>query len=273
VLIPEQTKYTGNVWPGFTPSAVNVIQPSPEPIANLILTDPATGATFARPTGSAGGPDTDTSATAAEPTTVAATTTVATTSTEVVTTTVAPTTTAASTTTEATTTTPAPTTTGTPVITDITRSGTVEASTVFGSNEFPSDLATDGKRETSWFSAGDGDRNCVAVANPGLSCSAFGWQNSGPSDVLITEIRILNNSRHARPEFQHGFGFGSVTVIIRNLGGSVVFQENFPLNGKGDDPDFAVQPNVVGHGVELVFEGHDNAACGGFSELQILAAG
>lgn len=65
--------YKGKVWNDFDPAKINVVQPSPQPIAVFVLTDLKTGMPFNRPVGSTGAKDTPSSATSS--TTAPATTT------------------------------------------------------------------------------------------------------------------------------------------------------------------------------------------------------
>ena len=85
---------------------------------------------------------------------------------------------------------------------------------------------------------------------------------------MITSVGVLNNSQH--PDFPTGFGFGSVTIEVLNLAGVIVHTETILM--PGEDPDVVIAPNVLGHSVHLVFEGHDSPDCGGISELVVLAA-
>ena len=41
---------------------------------------------------------------------------------------------------------------------NVTSEGSVQASSIFGGNQFPAELAVDGSRGTSWFSAGPGSQ-------------------------------------------------------------------------------------------------------------------
>jgi hypothetical protein len=237
---PEPTPtYTGDQWPGFDPATVTVVAPSPEPIDTFTLVDVVTAEPFNRPAG------TDEGADAPAPPDVLSTTT---------TTTTTPT---SSTTT--TTTTPLP-----PV--DVTSQGMWGVSSEYPGGEFPAALAHDGDETTSWFSAGDDDASCVPVT-PDVLCSDLSWVRQDPGDVLIRGIEIINNSKH--PDFPTGFGFGSVVIIITNAAGTVVDQQTIPL--PGEDPNVIVAPNVMGHSVRFVFEGHDSPDCGGISEFRVLS--
>jgi hypothetical protein len=161
--------------------------------------------------------------------------------------------------------TPTPTSTGTPTSTptatpiptevNVTSEGTVTASSVFGGDEFPTELAVDGDRRTSWFSDGEA----------GGPTETFSW--TGARDDVLASIAILSNAQH--PQFP-GFGFGSVQIEVRDAGGETVFGESRSLPGI-TDPDVTVSPNVTGRSVLLTFTGHDDPACGGFSELVIVA--
>ncbi len=140
--------------------------------------------------------------------------------------------------------------------TDITREGTVFASTIF--DGFPKELSVDCDTATSWFSTGP---------EPGGVPTIYRW--TGARDDLITTIHIISN--HDHPQFPTNFGFGSVTVLVRDAANQIVFQqENIPLPGT-PDPDIVLHPNVVGRVVELLFSGHEADNCGGIAELQIFA--
>ncbi len=142
---------------------------------------------------------------------------------------------------------------------DITSEGSVDASSVY-SNDYPTNLAVDGDDTTSWFSAGsqvDGNY------------SFFRW--TGAQDDLITSVVVLSNKNHQDPNVRTGYGFASVTVQVLDSANIAVFEQNVTLDGT-PDPDVFVQPNVVGRTVILFFYGHEAPDCGGFSELQIVAA-
>lgn len=138
---------------------------------------------------------------------------------------------------------------------DVTQEGTVQASSVFGGNDFPARLAVDGSRQTSWFSDGEA----------GGEIETFQW--TGRRDDFISSISILSNREH--PQFP-GFGFGSVRVDVLDVQGTVVFTRSFSLPGD-TDPDVTVSPNLLGRTVLLTFTGHDDPSCGGFSELSVIA--
>jgi len=279
------TSYAGTTWPALDPSTTQVITPTDKPIDTLVLTDPTTGGTIERPVGTAGGSDvpidppggptsttsTVPSAPEATTTTVAATTTVEPTTTAPPTTTVETTTTEASTTTVAPTTTEVVTTTTTPPpIANITAVGQIASSTDYPGGQFPAALAFDGDPATSWFSAGDADHNCQPVT-PGVSCSSLIWVDTDQStDRLISEVQIIGNTLNADPSVRSGYGFGSVVVTITNLAGAQVYQQTFLLDG--DELGVDTIPNVRGHSVTLIFEGHDSPDCGGISEFRVIGA-
>jgi hypothetical protein len=121
---PVQQNFVGDQWPGFNPSALQVVDPGP-PTDQLLLTDISDGSTIARRTG--GDVSTDTVVSPGSSTT----------------TTTAPTTTSTTT----------PTTTVAPG-TNIASTGTATASTTFAGGQFPASNAVDGDLSTSWFSAG-----------------------------------------------------------------------------------------------------------------------
>jgi hypothetical protein len=61
-----------------------------------------------------------------------------------------------------------------------------------------------------------------------------------------------------------------VRIEVLDAQERVVFSRTVPLPGQ-TDPDITVSPNVVGRTVLLTFNGHDDPACGGFSELIVVA--
>lgn len=171
--------------------------------------------------------------------------------------TTAPSTTAGATTTTSTTTTTT-TTTQPRVSVDATAEGTVSASSSF--DGFPAGLSVDGSAGSSWFSAGstvDGDS------------STYQW--SIAQDELIESVTIVGNGGHATPDFRTGFGFAAVTVQVRDGTGATVYEESFSLPGS-PDPTVTARPGVVGRSVVLIFAGHEDPICGGFSELSVVVA-
>jgi hypothetical protein len=137
----------------------------------------------------------------------------------------------------------------------ITQEGTVQASSVFGGNQFPATLAIDGNRQTSWFSDGE----------VGGESETFQWM--ARQDNLIGSVTFQSNREH--PQFP-GFGFGSLRVDVLDAQGAAVFTSSLALPG-ATDPDITVFPNVIGRTVLLTFTGHDDPSCGGFSELIVVA--
>ena len=137
---------------------------------------------------------------------------------------------------------------------DITRQGQVSASSTFPGGEFPARLSVDGSTRTSWFSAG-----------PRNGTTSYTWQ--GP-DAHIQSATIVSNRDH--PEFPTGFGFGNVTMQLFDAAGTKVFEQSAALPGT-PDPDVTFQPNAVGNKIVLIFSGHEDPTCGGFSELQVVA--
>ena len=120
VEVRDSPKYVGTRWTGFSPTGVQVVTRSEEPVNQFVLRDTESGAPFGRPAGVGAGPDVDA--------TLAGLT--------------APTTTVA------------PTTVAPKQAVDIARQGNVNASTVYPGGEFPARLSIDGSAATSWFSAG-----------------------------------------------------------------------------------------------------------------------
>ncbi|MCI0862285.1 MAG: hypothetical protein J4N82_10165, partial [Chloroflexi bacterium] len=110
---------------------------------------------------------------------------------------------------------------------------------------------------TAWFSTGP---------EPGGVPTTFLW--TGAQDDFIAFIEILNNAFLYNASFRTGCGFGTVTVQVLDAGGAVVFEATEDLAGT-PDPDVHLTPNVVGRSVRLLFLGHENVDCGGFSDLEI----
>jgi hypothetical protein len=122
LLPPEpvtgQTAYVGSPWPGFSPEEVKVVVPATQPLERLVLTDTTSGASFARPVGSAGVEDVRVASPATTTTTTAASI-------------------------------PAPNAL-------IAKEGQATASSTY-SDAFRSELSIDGRDDTSWFSKGNTD--------------------------------------------------------------------------------------------------------------------
>ena len=55
-----------------------------------------------------------------------------------------------------------------------------------------------------------------------------------------------------------------------SFAGVPVYQQTFILDG--DELGIDTIPNVKGHSVTLIFEGHDSPDCGGISELRVIGA-
>lgn len=140
---------------------------------------------------------------------------------------------------------------------DITAEGTVQASSVFGDDEFSVELAVDGDRGTAWFSNGE----------IGGAQETYRW--TGAHDESIASIAVLSNAEHASRELR-GFGFARVRIQVLDAAGAAVLDTERGLPGF-IDPDVVVAPDVVGRSVLLTFTGHDEPVCGGFAELHIVA--
>src|SRR5581483_10226646 len=187
--VSGKPSYTGDQWPGFSPTQIIVIAPTIN-IDKLVLVDVATGAPFVRPLGSSGAADTDAPpgveifGGAGQPTTNS---------------TPAPT---------APPTTPAPTAPpGQPV--SISSEGSVSATSTY-SGQFPASAGVDGNPRTSWFSAGARDGNTTT----------YTW--SGQRDDRITEIVIVGNAQNSDPANRRGFGYASVVIQVVDGNGNVV---------------------------------------------------
>ena len=135
------------------------------------------------------------------------------------------------------------------------REGSVQASTSLSG--FPASLAVDGDENTSWFSTGP---------EPGGVPTTFLW--TGAQDDFIAYIEIYSNEFNDNPSFRTGYGFGTVTVQVLDAAGAVVYEATDDLSGT-PDPEVFYLPNVVGRSVRLLFLGHEDVDCGGFSDLEI----
>jgi hypothetical protein len=244
VAVQRKPTYTGKAWPGFSPTAVAVVQASPQPMPALVLADPVNGSSFARPVGTDGAADGPPGPPIPNPLEPPATTTTA----------AAPTTTARATNSKTTTTTGQENNVPPPNA-DATGDGTVTASSTF-SPEFAASRAVDGDTATSWFSKGQNADDTVFLL----------WEAT--SDDLITEVRITGNAAHADPSLRNGTGFGSVTVAVVDDSGDEDFSETVQLPGT-PDPDVVVRPGVKGRRVRLTFRGQESPSRGGISELKI----
>ena len=250
----ESPTYVGKTWEGFDPMALTVVRAAQAPVATFIVRDAQTGGVFPRPVGSQGesdGPVSDQPPTTVPPgeTTTTSAPATTTTSTTAPTTTTTPPTTSTTTTTSTTST----TTTTIPPPEPITDLGFGGASSEF-SSEFPAGLATDGDPTTSWFSAGSNEDGATSV---------YAWVAGG--SVFIDQVEVLSNARHENPDFQTGFGFGSVRIQVIS-DGEVVYEETRDLPGT-PDPDVTFSPGVVGDRILLFFNDHEDPTCGGFAEL------
>ena len=137
---------------------------------------------------------------------------------------------------------------------DITDAGVVGASTVF--DGFPPILSADDDLSSSWFSTG-----------PDTQPTAYSWTLN--DERCISQVKLIGNALHSNPAFREGFGFGGVTVKVLDRNSELVFTQSRPLEGT-PDPDVTVDTGgVLGSRVVLEFTGHENADCGGFSELEI----
>ena len=138
------------------------------------------------------------------------------------------------------------------LVTNITASGSVSASTSFGNDSdfFPS-RAVDNSTSTSWFSSGPGSGGTTV----------FTW--SASTDFHITSVEFIGNGSHSVGAFRSGFGFTTVQVLLLDASNNVVATRTG--SGFGDTFGF----DHVARSVQLVFSGHEDPSCGGFSELDI----
>ena len=145
------------------------------------------------------------------------------------------------------------------LLADVTGTGGVSASSVYANDpQFNAAKAVDGFTSTSWFSAGS---NAEAA-------SVLTWART--TDIDIGSIEIVGNGSHSTVSFRTGFGFSSVTAQVFNSSGGLVWEDSRPLPGT-PDPTVTFTPDVEGNTVTLIFGGHEDANCGGFSELTVSA--
>lgn len=146
-------------------------------------------------------------------------------------------------------------------VAEITGGGWVRASSYFSGwfSDYPAELSLDGDRSTSWFSEGiavDGD------------VSTYEWYTT--DDHCIDHITIYGNSENEDEDFRTGFGYESVTIIVKDSSGDTVYEETVSLEGT-PDPTIDLAPDaVLGNQVILELSGHESPDCGGFSELSVL---
>ncbi|MFW5921088.1 MAG: hypothetical protein ACOCUS_04555 [Polyangiales bacterium] len=144
----------------------------------------------------------------------------------------------------------------------VTHEGSVSASTEYSStfgDTFEAELSVDGDQTTSWFSSGP---------EPGGVPTEYIWR--APDDECIASVTLVGNANHDNSDFREDFGFGQVTIQVRETDGTVVFSEVHNLPGT-PDPDVVEMPDARGREVALLFLGHEADDCGGFSELTVEA--
>lgn len=142
----------------------------------------------------------------------------------------------------------------------ITPQGSAAASTVFGDNDYPANLAVDGDLSTSWFSTGP---------KSGGAPTLYTWTHNTGEDC-ITEIRLRGNGGNSNAGFRTDFGFETVTIKIESQGATVYSQVE-SMSGT-PDPDINHKTNgVMGDKIVLEFLGHESSDCGGYAELIIEA--
>jgi serine/threonine protein kinase len=230
--------YTGEKWPGFSAPQIIVIAPTIK-IDTLVLVDVANGQPFVRPLGTSGAADTAAPAGIALFGAGGQLPTAATGPDPFTPPTPAPTAPPAS-----------------PV--SISSEGSVSATSTY-SGQFPVSAGVDGNVRTSWFSAGARDGNTTT----------YTW--TGQRDDRITDVVIVGNAQNSDPANRRGFGYGSVEIQVIDGAGNVVYDQGF------SGPSTAVNevhatPNAVGRRVVLKLSGRESSDCGGFGELNIVAA-
>ena len=84
-----------------------------------------------------------------------------------------------------------------------------------------------------------------------------------PSSSRSSSFSTRAPGLHATPGFRTGFGFATVQVLLLDANNNVVATQTG--SGLGDTFGF----DLVARSVQLVFSGHQDPTCGGFSELDI----
>lgn len=137
--------------------------------------------------------------------------------------------------------------------------GWVWASTRTG--DYEAELSVDNNLATSWFSAGPG-----AEEVPGAP-TRYIW--TGRRQDCIQRIRLVGNGSHANRSFRSGYGFDQVTVQVQDDAGNTVFSESRDWPAQAASLSISTGTGVLGSRILLLLGGHQDPACGGFSELVI----
>jgi hypothetical protein len=151
---------------------------------------------------------------------------------------------------------------------NITSMGLPDASTCYGAGadcssasfEFRPINSMDGDPGTSWFS--DGPK---ADSTP----TRYDWLG-GVEPRCITSVAIIGNGAHDNPAFQNNYGFDVVNMQLLDADNVIVWSMRYNLPGT-PDPDIIANPGEMANTVRLLFEGHEHADCGGFSEIRVSA--
>jgi hypothetical protein len=230
----SKKSYSGPKWAGFAPTQIIVIAPTIK-IDKLVIVDVASGQPFTRPVGTSGAADTDAPAGIAIFGGAQQGSTAST---------------------PAPTAPPATAPPSRPV--SISREGSVSATSTY-SGQFPTSAGVDGDVHTSWFSAGARDGNTTT----------YTW--SGQRDDRITDVVIVGNAQNSDPANRRGFGYSGVEIQVVDGNGNVVYDQSF--QGPSDAVnEVHATPNAVGRRVVLKLSGRESPDCGGFAELNIVAA-
>jgi hypothetical protein len=241
--------YQGPSWSGFDPSQVAAIVPG-SPVIQIVIVDIVTGVPFLRPVGTDGSADTDAppDVLANSPFNPAPATTPATT----------PETTSTTAQAATTTTIAVPPTTVAPAV-NVANRGSATASSDTG-GLYPASLAVDGDPSTSWFSSG---------SNADGPVTTYTW--TGSQNFQIASIAILGNDANRIAAFRHGFGYASSEIQVLDSAGNMTFDQTFTGPGPASAAVHATV-NAVGEVVKVLLRGGESRNCGGFAELQIMAA-
>ncbi len=154
----------------------------------------------------------------------------------------------------------------------ITSFATAAASSVFNGQvngvqmTFPADLAKDGNVSTSWFSNGDAS-NLSDASGADEKLSLIFQQ-----DHCFDAIAVNDNSQNLDASWRTNFGFATVEIQVRNALDEVVWtsgSRGYPGVNAQLNPSIVDPGGIVGRRVDVLLRGHENADCGGVSEVRI----
>ncbi|MFN8557387.1 MAG: DUF6777 domain-containing protein [Dehalococcoidia bacterium] len=152
---------------------------------------------------------------------------------------------------------PMPTPTPPPLVRNLAAGAAVQASSVFGGNQFPAALGVDGNVTTSWFSAGPGAGGVTT------------YTITLPASATVTRLEFVGNERHSTVSFRTGFGFRSWSIDLLDAEGGVLASVQSRGSGtQSQDHDLDPVDGVAR--VRFTGRGHEAPDCGGFAELRVL---